>query len=284
VQGRVPFQQNAESRQFSNRAPGADTLARGGRQQNTQFARFAGNSQGPQNSNVNGGNRGGLVDRGANTRNFSAAQGSNPQVNGSQVNNGQGNGGGGWRRFDPTANANRNAVDRGANTRGNNFATGPTNNGQPANNSQPTNNASGFRQQNNNGRSFSNSGTLNGSTAGQGGSRNPVQINPPIVRNRGDFNNSNSGGGRYAIPSQSFNDNGAGRTRSAPQIQSAPQQGPSRSFNGGGTRSSGGGVGAAPSAPPRVSAPSGGEGGGGGGGSRSSGGSHGGGVGVGRSR
>jgi hypothetical protein len=258
VQGAMPFQQSRESRQFSNRTPGSDTLARAGRQQNTQFANFTRSApavRSGQTSAAPGGN--GFRATSADTSRASGSF-SNSQANTSQQN------AGGWRRFDPSTNANRTGVDRGTN----NFANSPQ-----------VSNPSGFRQQSNNGRQFSNSGTLNSQATQSGNARsaNPVQINPPIVRSRNGSNgfsntpNANSAPQRYATPN----------TNSAPQRYAMPSQ----SFNGGQSAprysapSYGGGHASAPA--PRMSAPS------GGGGSHSSGGgggSHGGGGGGGHHR
>jgi hypothetical protein len=301
VRGQVPFEGDGASRRYSDRTPSADVANRvnNPQQQNRQFASTAANidrsrrgggqvNAGGSNGGFGNGqvNNGGQVNRGGNAVDRAGVnRGANDPSNSNNGNNPSSNPG---RRFDPgntgavnsdrgngvnnNANVNRGADPRafGAGRNTGNDAVGQTVNPnssvdtrsrrgvefaprsqQPANNpgANPGNNPG-------NGGGFGNRG---------GGGSQPVQINPPIVRDRGNSSfNSNQSAPRGVYPTQSAPQRGVYPSQSAPQRPSPPP-----SNFGGAPR------GAAPSAPPASRGNVGG-GGGGGGGNRGGGGGGGG--------
>ncbi|MFM2126242.1 MAG: hypothetical protein RL328_2693 [Acidobacteriota bacterium] len=253
VQGPVPFTQTGESRRFNDRTPGSDMAARANRQ-SPQFATTGGGpvrgGGGPANANRAG------VDR------TPAARPSNPigndgsNVGGIRGGNTGANTGGGWRRFEPNASVNnaprggfsdrqatqsipRPQTDSRA-ARGGGFSDRGFGSPQPN---------SGRQAPADNGR-FSAPGNPGDNDSRRFGGQQPVQINPPIVRERPSAPSGGFGGGtmRSAPPSD-----GGIRGGGAPQggggIRSAPQGGGETRGGGGGMRGGGDAGGARGAAP-----------------------------------
>ena len=137
---------------------------------------------------------------------------------------------GGWRRFgDPGSRGGGSSSDRSSDT--------------SSSSGRSSDNNSGWRRLDNSGGSRSNSASEGWGRGGRSEARpsgSDVQVNPPIVRDRGGDN----GGGsrrsepRYEAPRSSGNDNG-----SAPAWSGGGGGGRSGGGDGGGGRSSGGGGG-----------------------------------------
>lgn len=264
VQGQIPLNQdNREARRFSDRTPSQETASRANRA-TPQFATAGGGGNPGGNARGNGpvaNPGGGTSDRGAGsidrgTRSAPSTAGVARDA-GALNNSGPAQNGGGWRRFDPnTANTTN---DRGGfSTRGGgNSPRQATEVAPVTRQNEPRSGGFGDRRATMDrgaNQAPVNQGPVNqapinrapssdggfGSRRGGVGGQQPVQINPPIVRDRGNGGGGNSGGGVM---------------RSAPP----PQQSAPPSSGGGTIRGGGGG-----NAGPRGAAPAGNSGGGGG--------------------
>ena len=243
VQGAVPFDTNRDSRRYSDRTPTPDIAARASNNRDRQFATV----QGPRNgvaSNVG-------VERG---------QGNRPAVDRTGVNRSPAPTQPGGRRFDPSGNSgNTGTADRSGNTRSPDVRS--------IDNSRGTfSNAPNAGVNDNRSRRQSSDVGPQPQQRNQVPSSQPVQINPPIVRDRG-YGGAPASNQRSATPNFPSAPRGDGGGRSS--TPSAPPAG------GGTIRSGGGGGGGqrGDSAPARNS-----------GGSKSGSGDRGGGKGDGDSR
>ncbi len=247
VQGAVPFEGNRDNRRYSDRAPAPDVAARVSNNRDRQFAtsQSIGNSADRSRRNT--------------TDNARATAPTNPTTNG-PMDRGQGNRSGadrtgvtrgsdttqtgGWRRFDP-GSANTGNADRGGNTRG--AGVRSIDNARGASNNAPNANVNDNRSRRPSDVSpqpqqRSQTPIDSGASRSRHDSQ-PVQINPPIVRDRGNVNSAPStrsypsdNGGSGVIRSVPRSDGGTRVDRGSPApAQSAP--------SGGGTIRSGGGGG-----------------------------------------
>jgi hypothetical protein len=299
VQGAVPFEQDRDSRRYSDRTPAPDVAARVTSNQNRQFStsearsRRAGggstavaapNTGGPQGGGAGGGRgntRVGTVDRDSGVGTTRGAPSAPAQSDG-------------WRRFDPGAavsgSADRTGVTRGADVRStdNTRGTAGTRDATVNDNNNRTRRGTEIAPREMAPRveqgspAPADNGSRNRSRVGESQPGTPVQINPSIVRERGTpsappVNTRRAEPSPQAAPSNNPGNSGGGTVRSNPRGDggnrggAGPSAPPSGGGGGGTIRSGGGGGGNERGASPAPSGNAGGgrsEGGNSGGGDR----------------